>query len=61
MDFILSLGVFGWSLVFITVTCAIACFTRRQPGRAEAKAKIHQGKSTLTTPPPVGGGIGGNL
>ncbi len=61
MAFFQSLGVFGWSLLFIVVACVIAYFAKRLPGRAEAETKIHQGKSTLNTPPPVGGGIGSNI
>ena len=61
MDFISSLGVFGWSLIALAVFSAAAFARKRLTGRGVRAAKVNLAKATLNTPPPVGGGVGGDL
>lgn len=61
MNFIQSLGLLGWSLIFVAIACAILVARRQVLGKGEAAAKIQQAKSTLNAPMSSGGGLGGNL
>lgn len=60
MAFIQSLGVFGWCLVGLALACLALALRKKLAGRAEPEIGIQTAKSTLTAPPSVGGGIGGN-
>ena len=55
LDFLTSLGVFGWIVLAVIVASVVLSFRKHKSKFTQDSSKVHQGKASRFTPPPSGG------